>query len=248
MQKRVTELIKLNSDKNQFISVLAHDLISPFNSILGFLNLMIANIRIYDIDTIERFINIIQKSAKKTFNLLEDTLSQAELETNRFRFEPQSLILAEICDHVIGNLKFTAFSKNISIENSIPKELKVLADSNMLKIILRNLISNAIKFTNTDGEIKISAEQIDYNVIITVSDNGVGVKPEFLNLLFDISEKITTIGTEYEKGAGLGLILCKEFVEKHNGKIWVESEVGNGSDFRFSLPTNNLFSKAVNTH
>lgn len=227
LQKQVSELINLNSHKNQFISVLTHDLISPFNSILGFLDLVSSNIRTYDIDTIEKYINIIYKSAKNTFNLLEDTLSNAEVESNRLKFEPQNLIFSTICNHVIGNLKFTALSKNISIENRITKELYVFADRNMLKIILRNLISNAIKFTNNGGEIKISANQIDSDVIITVSDNGVGVSPEILHQLFDITEKITTLGTENEKGTGLGLVLCKEFVEKQKGKIWVESEVGN---------------------
>lgn len=235
-QKQVSELIKLDADKNQFISVLAHDLISPFNSILGFLNLLSSNIHKYDIDTIEKYITIVQKSSKDTFNLLEDTLIYAAAGTNRFKIEPQSLKLSEIYDHIIENLKFTALSKNISIENTIPNELYVFADCNMLKIILRNLISNAIKFTNRGGEIKITAEQNDFNVTITVSDNGIGVKPEIIQKLFNITEKITTPGTENEKGTGLGLILCKDFVEKHQGEIWLEPKLGHGSDFKFSLP------------
>ncbi len=106
----------------------------------------------------------------------------------------------------------------------------------MFEIILRNLISNALKFTNNGGKIKISANKTISDVIITVSDNGIGVKPEVLNVLFDITKKMTTPGTENEKGTGLGLILCKDFVEKHNGKIWLKSEVGSGSDFKFSIP------------
>jgi PAS domain S-box-containing protein len=236
LQEQVNELINLNSDKNKFIAVLAHDLINPFNAILGLLDVVSSNMRTYDIDTLEKYIHIVQKSSKNTYNLLQDTLSWSEVESNRFKVEPQNLIFSTICDEVIGKSKHAAISKNISIECMIAKELLVFADRKMLKIVLRNLISNAIKFTNNGGAIKISANQMNSDVIVTVSDNGVGVAPEILHQLFDITKKITTAGTENEKGTGLGLILCKEFVEKQKGKIWVESEVGNGSDFKFSLP------------
>lgn len=236
LREKVAELSKLNKDKDQFIAVLAHDLRGPFNSILGFLNLLSSNIHNYDIETIEKHINIIQKVATSNFNLLEDILSWTSVKSNTLKIEPEKIKIATICDEIIENCMLISSHKNISITNFIAKELFVFGDVYMLNIILRNLISNAIKFTNNGGEIKITANQMNEEVIIAVSDNGIGVKPEIFDLLFDITEKRTTPGTENEIGTGMGLILCKEFVEMHKGKIWLESKVGYGSDFKFSIP------------
>jgi len=156
--------------------------------------------------------------------------------SGKIPFEPQKLNFATICNEVIENLKLTANSKNITINHFATDEINIFADINMLNTVLRNLVSNSIKFTNKNGRINIYAETNHANVIITISDNGIGIEPDTRNKLFDISKKITTDGTENEKGTGLGLLLCKEFVEKHNGKIWVESELGKGSDFKFTMP------------
>ena len=141
-----------------------------------------------------------------------------------------------ICHDVIENLELNAKIKNITINHSAMEEINIFADIDMLKMVLRNLISNAIKFTNNGGQIDISAEQTDSTITISVLDNGIGIEPESLTKIFDISQFHTTTGTAEEKGTGLGLLLCKEFVEKHGGKIWVDSEFGKGSEFKFTLP------------
>jgi len=233
------ELKKLNADKDRFITILAHDLKSPFNSILGFLNLLSKNIRKYNIDKIENQINIVNNSAKTTFSLLENILMWVRANSGKIPYEPQKLNFETICNEVLEDLKLTASTKAIKIKYFSASEIYIFADKNMLNTVLRNLVSNSIKFTNRNGQITIYAEKSNTNVILTVSDNGIGIEPETLNKLFEISQKITTEGTENEKGTGLGLLLCKEFVEKHSGKIWVESELGKGSDFKFTLPLNN---------
>ncbi len=233
------ELSKLNADKNRFISILAHDLRSPFNAILGFLDILSKSIRKLDIDEAIGHIDIINNSAKNTFNLLEDILTWGRANSGKIPYEPQKLNLKTICNEVVDILKFTANSKNISISTFVASEIYCFADKNMLDTILRNLVTNAIKFTNEGGQIDIYAEQNQSDITITISDNGVGIEPEILSKLFDITQKVTTQGTKEESGTGLGLLLCKEFVDKHNGRIWVESELGIGSKFIFTLPSSN---------
>ena len=151
-------------------------------------------------------------------------------------FKPQILRLSELCRTILEILNPGAYAKNITIFDSSDDSIDVYADIDMLKTILLNLVSNAIKFTNSGGKININAEQNSENVIISVSDNGVGIPPDNLTKLFDISEVLSTKGTAGETGTGLGLLLCKEFVENHGGIIWVESEAGKGSHFKFALP------------
>ena len=136
----------------------------------------------------------------------------------------------------MAGVGLAAHEKKISLDCTIQDNLAAFADADMVKAVMRNLVSNSIKFTYPGGSIKISSEQTDSIVTISVSDNGIGIDPETLSKLFAISTSITTSGTAKETGTGLGLLLCKEFVEKHNGKIWCESEVGKGSIFRFTLP------------
>lgn len=229
-------LKEVNASKDRFISILAHDLKSPFTSILGLLELLKINIRDYSLDTIENRIDIINNSAQSTYNLLEDILLWVRAESDKLPYEPSKHSLEEIFSNVIENVKHVANNKNIEINHSSTNDIYVFADINMINTVLRNLIANAVKFTNAGGLINIQAEQDISKVIISVSDNGVGIKPDTINKLFNISNKITTKGTANETGTGLGLLLCKEFVEKHGGKIWVESELGKGSDFKFTLP------------
>jgi len=160
----------------------------------------------------------------------------ARTQQGSFSFNPQKLSFTDICKNILEMLNSNAEAKNIAINCLTADKLIVFADIDMFKTVLRNLVSNAIKFTNTGGTININAEQTNSNVTISVSDNGIGIIPDILTKLFDISEVITTMGTEEESGTGMGLLLCKEFVEKHGGKIWVESEVGKGSKFEFTLP------------
>jgi signal transduction histidine kinase len=245
-QKRADELVfankdlkqslQLNADKDLFISILAHDLKSPFNAILGLTEVLTEDIRKLDIDEIEDIANNINKSGQNAYKLLEDILMWARTQQGKIPFKPQILSFRDTCLDILKTLNPTANAKGITINYSALDEINVFADIDMFKTVLRNLISNAIKFTNNGGTININAEQTNSNITISVSDNGIGIAPDDLTKLFDMSEIISTKGTGEETGTGLGLLLCKGFVEKHGGKIWVESEVRKGSDFKFTLP------------
>ena len=229
-------LTELNADKDRFMSILAHDLKSPFVTILGFLELLNQNVRSYDIDKIEYQLGIVSDSAQNLFNLLEELLTWVQSQTGKIPFNPIQFNFTTICNEVVEQLKHNASVKNISIKQLAAESTMVLADIDMFKTILRNLLSNAIKFSNLGGLITINAVQNPSNITISVSDNGVGMTPKEASKLFDVSQKHSTIGTQNEIGTGLGLLLCKEFVEKHGGKIWVESKVNKGSKFSFTLP------------
>lgn len=230
------QLLIANADKDRFISILAHDLRTPFSVLLGLSDLLKENIRVYDIDKIEQFIDQICIFTKNTYELFEDILMWAQSQSNRLPFMPNEINFSAIFKEVYNILNPSAEAKNISINYLETKEIPLYADSNMVKTILRNLISNAIKFTRPFGRIDIKTNFNDLNVLISVTDNGVGIDRESQNKLFDISQIHTKTGTANEMGTGLGLVLCKDFVEKHGGKIWVESEIGKGSEFKFSLP------------
>ncbi len=238
LKRKNEELVKLNSDKDRFMSILGHDLKSPFNSILGFLEILSANIREYDLDTIESQISIVETSAKRVFSLLEDLLLWSRSQSGQLPYEPQRQNLTAICQDILSDMKLIADTKNIIISDSVSDEIAVYADTDMLKTVLRNLISNAIKYSNAGGQIEINTRQIGSETTISVSDTGVGMAPEVASHLFEISQIHSTKGTANETGTGLGLLLCKEFVAKHGGNIWVESEVGKGSTFYFSISSN----------
>ena len=229
-------LKELNISKDRFISILAHDLKSPFNGILGFLSLLTEDIHKYSIDEVEKIIHLINTSANNTYNLLEEILTWARAQSGKIPFDPKKQSLSDICSTIFENLNLTASTKNITIDYSTLNGTHIYADKDMIHAVLRNLVSNAIKFTNYGGAINIYAKQNNLNIEITISDNGIGISRNVVSKLFDISHKISTKGTANEKGTGLGLLLCKEFIEKHNGKIWVESKLGKGSDFKFTIP------------
>jgi len=230
------QLLKLNADKDLFISILAHDLRSPFTALLGLSDLLLENIHVFDVDQIKKYVKNIKNASEGTFALLEDLLKWTSTQSGKIPFKPKRLNFADICKNILKTFDISAVAKNISIKCHIDADLYVFADIDMLKTVLRNLVSNAIKFTNIGGKISIKAEEKSGVVTISVSDNGIGIKPDILAKLFDISQKQTTIGTADETGSGLGLILFKEFVEKNGGKIWAESDYGKGSEFKFTLP------------
>ena len=230
------KLQQLNDDKDIFISILSHDLRSPFNNLLGFSELLNQDIRNYSSDEIEEIAKNINRVARNTYNLLEDILLWVQSQQGSIIFNPQKVNINEICKEILVILNPSACVKNIIINNNTPEGFIVVADINMLKTILRNLVSNAIKFTNNEGIININAEQDSKNVTISVSDNGIGIPAENIPKLFDISQLHTTKGTAKESGTGFGLLLCKQFVEKHDGRLWVNSEYGKGSEFKFTLP------------
>ncbi len=236
LQILANDLKNLNADKDRFISILGHDLKSPFNNLLGLSEVLTEDIHKLNIGEIDSIANDINKSARIAFRLLEDILMWAKTKQGKMPFNPQRLSFAYICKNTSEILNPNAAAKNITIHFIEPEQINVIADFDMLKTVMRNLVSNAIKFTNNGGVINISAVKNSGDVTVSVSDNGIGIEPENLTKLFDISQVLTTKGTSGETGTGLGLLLCKEFVEKHGGKIWVESEIEKGSDFKFTLP------------
>jgi PAS domain S-box-containing protein len=227
------QLKELNATKDKLFSIIAHDLRSPFNNIIGLSDLLLENI--ISFEESEKYIKILNSSAKNTLVLLDNLLNWAKSKTGHLRFKPENILFSEIILKNISLNRLLAETKNISINYFSSDDVEVYADENMLKTVLRNLISNAIKFTNVGGNIKIYAFLKQDHVEITISDNGIGMNEKKRKSLFDISTK-TTLGTANENGSGLGLVLCKEFVMKNKGEIWVESEEGKGSSFKFTLP------------
>ncbi len=236
IQQQNIELKKLNEDKDRFISIIAHDLKSPLNAILGFSELLSSNFGNYESSKVEKMIKMIYDASKRTFKLLDDTLLWAKAQSGKLPFNPVKLHISTICNEVIDNLRLTAVNKNISINDYTDDNQFINADLNMLKTILLNLISNAIKFTNAGGKVDICSQKTDIETIITISDNGIGISNENIKNIFNISNINSEPGTANEKGSGLGLLICREFIEKHNGKIWVTSQIGEGSQFCFSFP------------
>jgi signal transduction histidine kinase len=236
LQDTNEQLLVLNSTKDRFFSIIAHDLRNPFHTVSGFAEILINDYKKLSPEKIERFLSLIYTSSLSGHNLLENLLQWSRSQTGRISYSPAKLNLTAIAEETISLLEGNARSKNITLQSLIDQNITVLADENMLKTIFRNLVSNAIKFTPENGTVTIKAASSNLQVEVTVADTGVGIPKENLSLLFRIDATVTTKGTANEAGTGLGLILCKEFIEKHHGKIWVESEEGKGSQFKFTLP------------
>ena len=230
------KLKQLNSTKDKFFSIIAHDLKNPFNSITGFTELMIENNDKYNEAKRLKFLKIIKGSTAKVSGLLDNLLIWANSQSDKLKFNPKNINLAQQVANVVSFLEIQAINKDITISNTVGKTIFVKADENMLDTILRNLISNAIKFTQPKGEIQIYSTFKNDFVEITVKDNGVGISEAEIEAIFNVNEINSSLGTANEQGSGLGLILCKDFVESHGGKIWVESVVNKGSQFKFTLP------------
>ena len=238
IKKQNEELLSLNAAKDKFFSIIAHDLKSPFNAIIGFSDLLLGRIEKHDFEGIDKYTKIINQSSKKALELLLNLMEWSKIQTGRMEYRPEYFEINTIIEETIILLGCNAEQKNIFISNNITKETMVHADKIMISAVLRNLISNAIKFTKPKGSITLTSEQLKDEVIISVKDNGVGITKEESEKLFKIDGVYSKPGTQQEKGTGLGLILCKEFLEKNNGKIWIESTVDVGTTFYFLLPTN----------
>jgi len=235
------EIKSLNAIKAKFFAIIAHDLKSPFSAMLGFSKILIENFDNYDISKQKEYLSYIYQSVQRIFKLLENLLLWSLAQKGVISFKPGRQKLSNLSVEAIELLDQLAENKSITLNNEIPEDIVVKADKNMLSTIIRNLISNAIKFTRKGGVITLNAcsvsdENEQPNIKVTVKDTGVGISPKRQSKLFKISENHTTKGTDKEKGTGIGLILCREFVEIHGGKIWVESEVGKGSSFHFTIP------------
>lgn len=233
MEKRSEELEKLNQVKDKFFSIISHDLRSPINALAGILDLL-------DKGAIRpEELHIHTQELKVRFNhtrtLLNNLLDWTLLQMDKLNLQATRINLYKIVEENI-QLLLPVQGKNIKIINSVPHDALGFADSNTINLVIRNLMTNALKFTNDGGEVLIEAKQKGFEWEVSVRDNGIGMKPEVLQILFDKTAPYTTRGTANEKGTGLGLILCKEFVEKNGGKIRVDSQEGKGSLFAFTLP------------
>jgi len=229
-------LHELNATKDKFFSIIAHDLRTPFSSIIALSEMLVQFIKEKNYDGIEEYAALIEQSSNQAMDLLSNLLGWARSQTGRIEYKPEKLNLSHLLDETAQMFDQIAMPKNIVIKRNYSQNTEVFADKQMISTVLRNLISNAIKFTRPGGEISLKVNTEKDEPIVSVGDTGVGISPERLNKLFRIEYNESTYGTANEKGTGLGLILCNEFVIKHGGRIWAESEAGKGSAFFFSLP------------
>ncbi len=243
--KKVLEkkLNELNTSKNKFFSILSHDLKGAFGQFIGATDLILDEINNFDKEQIENIVRLLNEQAERSYKLLENLLDWSKSQEGILKFQPEPINLSILIKEIIEYYNQAAKKKSINLYSKLKDSLIVYADKYMLSTVLRNLISNAIKFTPKGGSVIISAcELIDTRnygnkvLEISVKDTGVGIEKERIEHLFKMEGNYSTKGTGGELGTGLGLILCKEFIEKHGGKIWVESELGKGSNFKFTIP------------
>ncbi|WP_319500188.1 ATP-binding protein [uncultured Draconibacterium sp.] len=228
-------LKKLNATKDKFFSIIAHDLKNPFNVLIGISDLLRNEKKAYKSDDFDVLINGMYQAATSGYELLENLLEWSRTQTGTIKFEPQSFFIHKVFEiNKDLNLE-VAKTKGITI-NISEKKAMVYADFDMVNFIVRNLLNNAIKFSNKNGNIELLVKKDGEMLIVTVKDDGIGLTPEMIENLFKIEKSVQREGTAHEKGTGLGLILCQEFVKKNGGNIWVDSEIDQGSSFHFSLP------------
>lgn len=234
------ELAELNVSKDKFFSIIAHDLKSPFSGFLGLTKIMSDDISSFSVKELRHVSGLMQDSAKNLYALLENLLEWSRMQRGITNFEPEIYSLIQIVNNNIKIQSEVAHQKEIIFTNNVNSELEIFADLPMINGVFRNLLSNAIKFTPRNGRIEIGASKNNdaSYIIVYIKDSGIGMDDYILEGLFNLSTNVSRKGTEEEPSTGLGLMLCKEFIEKHNGVIWAESEEGEGSTFFFSLPVN----------
>ena len=229
-------LQKLNATKDKLFSIIAHDLKSPFSSLLGFSQLLSKNYDNYDNDRRKKMIDIIEEASKSTLYLLENLLTWARTQREFIKIDPKNYSLLTLINDGIKAFIANAQVKNIKVVNNISKSAMVFVDKETIKVVISNLFNNAIKFSKVGSEIILTSKVHHNKVEICIEDFGIGMSNEIVNSLFKVGENIKRDGTLNEKGTGLGLIICKEFIIKNKGEIWVTSKEGIGSKFYFSLP------------
>jgi len=230
------ELEEINRSKDRFYSMVSHDLKSPFQGLLGLASFIISEADSLSKDEIKEFVGNIESSAKNLYGLLENLLNWTRFELGRIQFTPESFYLYDLLEEVENILLGIAKKKGIEIKLDVDKDFTMIADRKMMYSILSNLITNGIKFTKANGYVTVAAKKTASNVILTVTDNGIGMTKEQIDNLFDITNINSTPGTNNEKGTGLGLLLCGEMVEKHNGNIEITSSIEKGTCFIISIP------------
>ncbi len=229
-------LHKLNATKDKFFSIIAHDLKSPFNSIIGFSNLLLEQIEKKGYKDISEYATIIRDSSIQSMDLLTNLLKWSQSQTGNINFEPVHFNLYEMAEKITIFFSPVASQKSITIQHKVPVDFEIYGDYDLLHTILRNLISNSIKFTHPEGQIILKAHNEKNYTKICVSDTGIGINDKATDKLFRIDKQFSTRGTKDESGSGLGLVICKDFVDMHKGNIWCESTPGKGSTFYFTIP------------
>ncbi|MEA3497192.1 MAG: PAS domain-containing sensor histidine kinase [Bacteroidota bacterium] len=236
LKENSLKLKELNETKDKFFSIIGHDIKSPFNSIIGFAKLIIEDFEELDEEEVFEMVNIILKASTETNNLLDKLLLWASTQNGRIEIHPKENDIFEIIStsllHLISNIE----KKKIKINNSAKENTIAFFDNESINTVVRNLLSNAIKYSNQGGEINLSTTKNSNSIILTIEDKGIGMSKETIDNLFKIDKKISVRGTNNEKGTGLGLLICKEFIELNNGKISIESTKGKGSVFSLTLP------------
>ncbi|WP_167604561.1 tetratricopeptide repeat protein [Maribellus sediminis] len=233
------ELEKLNKLKDKMFSIIGHDLRAPLANLSTSLGIMTSGQFDQSPEKEEKLFQLLSAGTQSALGLLENLLTWSRSQQNTMAFSPETIHLSEVVDETFSLLLTSAVNKQIELKSEVPEDLSVYADKNMIKTVIRNLVSNAIKFCNENGKIEVFSKTYTDKIEIGVKDNGIGISEENLSKVLNPNEHITTHGTKKEKGAGLGLIICKEFIEKNNGTIRVESKPGEGSTFFITLPISN---------
>ncbi|MFV0598584.1 MAG: ATP-binding protein [Bacteroidales bacterium] len=236
LKERGKELEELIATRNKFFSIIAYDLINSFSTIEGFAKLLLEESSSFTTEERESFLQLIVNSSQNTNRSLENLILWSRLQVGNMDYVLENVNIVDLINDTVSQLRAMAQKKNINIEVSLPEQLCLILDKFMISTVLRNLITNAIKYTHKSGSISINLEEKEGRIQVSVKDNGIGIYKENIEKLFKITEKFSMQGTEQEEGTGLGLILSKEFIDLHNGEIMVESQIGKGSTFTFTLP------------
>jgi signal transduction histidine kinase len=236
LENQREQLKALNASKDKFFSIIAHDLRNPIAGFLNLTEILSSNFEVFSESESKKFIDVMNQASIQLYNLLENLLQWSKAQTNSITHEPKLISVKNMIENTIETLMVNIKNKNLKINLNVDEKLIAFVDENMITTVIRNLISNAIKFSHPNEKITIRCIQKDNLIEISVIDNGVGIKKEDHEKLFRIDQNVTTLGTSKERGTGLGLILCKEFVEKNNGNIRMESDLNKGSAFIFTIP------------
>lgn len=231
-----SSLIEMNEAKDRFFSIVAHDLKTPFHNIMGFADLLIEDFNSFSEKEAIEHIAHIKQATENAYTLLINLLEWSRVLLNRIDLQAENYPIHELVEQEFKVLEVLAVDKKIKLINEVDREVSVYADKHMIATVIRNLISNAIKFSSEYGTIRLKNSELGNFCQISVQDEGVGIPADRIDRIFSLDKHKSTPGTAKEKGTGLGLILCKEFVEKNQGRIWVESSIGIGSSFHFILP------------
>jgi len=236
LKEKEEELQEAIATKDKFFSIISHDLRGPIGSVLALSEIVNENVTGDNIEEYKEYLHLMHDEIENTFKLVENLLLWSRNQKGQIKIHPEAFEVTPVTKKTIALLQGLADKKGVTIRTEITENLTIVADQDMFSTVVRNLVSNAIKFTHKGDDIIVKAEPINDHFKFSVADAGVGIPKEALSKIFDVSVNLTTKGTNNEKGTGLGLILCKEFIEKHSGKFWIESKEGVGTTIHFTLP------------